>query len=146
MFLTSPSFTNGASIPAKFTCQGEDINPELDIANVPPDAQSLVLIVDDPDSPGGDFVHWMLWNIPPDVMKIKENFLPVRATQGQNSGGENEYMGPCPGTGCHHYVFHLYALDSTLDIQPNISRDELDRHIAKHKIDYAELIGMYQKE
>jgi Raf kinase inhibitor-like YbhB/YbcL family protein len=113
MKLASPSFENGQKIHPKFTCEGENVNPKLIISDVPKNAKSLCLVVDDPDSPSGTWTHWLVWNIPPDTKEISENSVP--GTEGANTFGEIGYGGPCPGVGEHRYFFKLFALDTTLD-------------------------------
>lgn len=144
--ITSPFFKDGGMIPRKFTCQGEDVNPQLDISGVPANARSLVLIMDDPDAPMGTWDHWVVWNIPPDVKSIPENSVPEGAIQGRNSWGKNEYGGPCPPHGVHRYFFKLYALDILLNISPKSTKKDVEKAMKGHIIEKAELIGKYVKE
>ena len=112
LILKSPAFENGAEIPSRYTCDGENINPTLIIENVPEGVKSLVLIMDDPDATGGaTWDHWLLWNIPPETKEISENSVPAGAIQGKTSWGTNKYGGPCPpkGSSPHRYMFKLYA-------------------------------------
>lgn len=143
MKLTSPEFEHKTSIPKKFTCQGEGVNPELIIEGIPGEAKSLVLIVDDPDAPGGDFVHWVLYDIPV-ISRIEENTIPGK--QGLNSLGRLGYVSPCPPTGVHRYFFKIYALDKMLNYDQGLSKAELGKEISSHLLDKAELIGLYQKK
>jgi len=155
MLLTSPSFENGAAIPSKFTCDGGNINPELLVQNVPNNTVSLALIVDDPDAPNGNFLHWMAWNIDPRSEIIKEESVPqglstkagvkTGSIEGKNDAGRIGYMGPCPPSGTHRYFFKLYALDSLLDLDGNITKPELEASIAEHLIEKAELVGTYSR-
>lgn len=151
MRLTSPVFEHEESIPERYTCTGEDVNPPLEINNVPSDAKSLVLICDDPDAatdpngPGHDFDHWILWNINPKSRSIQENYTPPNTTVGENSAGKQEYMGPCPPTGKHRYFFKLYALDTELDLPEGSDKEDLEDGLAGHVIAQTELIGTYQK-
>lgn len=151
MQLTSSAFEHNGAIPTKYTCQGDDINPPLHIHEVPDDAQSLVLICEDPDAatdphgPGVIFDHWVLWNIPPRLGDIPENTTPQSATTGRNSGGQTAYMGPCPPTGNHRYFFRLYALDQELDMPEGSSKEDIERALAGHVLAHTELIGTYQK-
>src|SRR5258708_53854 len=111
MILTSPSFNDGETIPQKFTCDGGDINPELQIQNVPEGAKSLALILHDPDAPMKDgFTHWIVWNIDPATTVIKQESVPPGSVEGRNDAGRNSYIGPCPRAGTHHYHFQLHAL------------------------------------
>jgi Raf kinase inhibitor-like YbhB/YbcL family protein len=144
MKMTSSAFYNGESIPAKYTCQGQDINPPLEISDVPEKTASLVLVVDDPDAPAGTFTHWILYNMDPSVRVIKEGSVPNGALEGRNTAGNTGYIGACPPSGTHRYFFHLYALNAMLTLnQPNI--DELMLALDPYIIDEAELMGTYQK-
>ena len=146
MFLTSNSFEDGASIPPKFTCDGGDINPELEIHNVPEDAKSLVLIVDDPDVPEGTFVHWLIWNIDPRTTLIKQESKPPGAVQGANSGGTNVYIGPCPPSGTHHYRFKLFALDTLLRLPETAYVSEVEEVMKSHIMEQCALVGLYKRQ
>lgn len=146
MIITSPSFDQGEGIPVKFTCDGGDVNPELHIQDVPPEAKSLVLIMDDPDAPGGTWTHWTLWNIPPQTATIAEDGAPPQAVQGVTSFGKPGYGGPCPPAGRpHRYFFKLYALDAVLDLDLESDVNELRDAISGHVIAEAELMGTYQR-
>ncbi|MFL5753255.1 MAG: YbhB/YbcL family Raf kinase inhibitor-like protein [Bacteroidia bacterium] len=139
----SPAFVNNGHIPAKYTCDNAGINPPLTIGGVPEEAQSLVLIVDDPDAPGKTFDHWLMWNIPV-TGKIEENSAP--GVQGRNSRKENKYMGPCPPRGIHHYHFRMYALDVMLEISPDSDKEDLLKAMDGHIVASGELIGLYAKQ
>jgi len=143
MKLSSPEFEHKAFIPQKFTCQGRGINPGLIIEGIPENAKSLALIMDDPDAPSGNFVHWVLYDIPV-TNRIGENTIPGK--QGLNSLGKLGYVSPCPPTGAHRYFFKIYALDNMLNLGPGMSKTELEKEIAVHLLDKAELIGLYQKK
>ncbi|GIW65286.1 MAG: hypothetical protein KatS3mg093_265 [Candidatus Parcubacteria bacterium] len=146
MKISSLDFLNNEFIPSKFTCDGEDLSPELQISEVPQNAKSLVLIMDDPDAPSGIFTHWIVWNILPDTKIIKSGELPVGAIEGLTDFGRIGYGGPCPPIGkAHRYFFKIYALDTILDLKTGASRIELEKAIKGHIIDKAELIGLYQK-
>jgi Raf kinase inhibitor-like YbhB/YbcL family protein len=146
MLLTSPSFKDGSDIPRKFTCDGGDINPELEIHNVPDDAKSLLLVLHDPDAPrAGGFAHWLVWNINPKTTFIKEESVPPGATEGANGAREVRYMGPCPGQGSHHYHFKLYALDAMLDLPEGTELDGLAAAMTGHVLAETELVGMYKR-
>ena len=146
MKLTSSAFNNSQSIPQKYTCQGEDISPPLEISVTPKGTQSLVLIVDDPDAPLGTFTHWVVYNIPPETTSIAENSLPQGALQGINSGDKSKYNGPCPPSGTHHYVFKLYALDTTYQIKMLRDKKSVEDFMESHIITQAQLIGVYSKQ
>src|SRR6201982_953748 len=124
--ISSPAFQAGGDIPAKFTCNGTNVSPELKISGVPNEAKSLVLIVDDPDAPRGLFTHWIAWNIDPKATDIAENSPQAGAIQGTNDFGKPNYGGPCPPSGTHRYFFKLFALDTKLDLKPTARRAELD--------------------
>ncbi len=146
MLITSPSFNDGEMIPKKFTCDGEGVNPELQIHNVPREAKSLALVVHDPDAPGsgGGFTHWVVWNIKPDTTLIKEESVPPGSVEGLNSANENRYAEPCPPSGSHRYQFKLYALDGMLDVPSSTPAREAWGEIKKHAVAEAELVGRYR--
>jgi len=141
--VATSAFQTGGDIPAKFTCNGANVNPELKINGVPNGAKSLVLIVDDPDAPRGLFTHWILWNIDPKTTDIGENSVPTGGVQGTNDFGKRNYGGPCPPSGTHRYFFKIFALDSKLDLKPSAGRAELDGAMKDHVLTKAELIGRY---
>ncbi len=144
MKLTSPDFKNNESIPAKFTCQGEDVSPALEISDVPSDTKSLVLIVDDPDAPRGVWVHWVVFNIDFAVRSIAENFAP--GVLGRNDSGGNLWSGPCPPWGAHRYFFKLYALDITaLPLKEGATKAQVEVAMQGHIISRAELVGLFKK-
>lgn len=143
MKLTSPAFEHNQNIPKKFTCQGEDINPELNISEIPEGAKSLALIMDDPDAPMGTWVHWVVFNIQPAAAQIKENSIPGK--QGYNNFGRNDYGGPCPPSGTHRYFFKLYALDTLLNLKEGIKKEDIEKAMDGHILGKAELIGLYKK-
>ncbi len=149
MKLTSSAFSSGKSIPRIYTCQGKNINPPLDIADVPLNAKSLVLIVDDPDVPASlradrMYDHWVLFNIPPETRHIKENSVPI-GTLGKSTNGKNEYVGPCPPDREHRYFFKLYALDKKLSLQEGASKKEVEEAMKGHILEEIELMGRYEK-
>jgi len=145
MQLTSPSFKNGEYLPLTYSCDGKGTNPTLKIADVPTGTKDLVLIVDDPDAPSGDFVHWTLWNIDPAATEITENTIPNGATVGLTSAGNNRYVPPCPPTGIHHYTFKLYALDIKMDLPPITPKDQLLQKMNDHIITQTELVALYSR-
>ncbi len=141
MRIESPAFEEGEMIPKRYTCQGEDINPELRFSEVPDGTKSLALIVEDPDAPMGIWIHWVLKNIDANVRKIEEN--SVVGEQVRNSFGKEDYGGPCPPSGTHRYYFRLYALNKENMEAENV--DELKEEIERHKIEEAILMGRYSK-
>jgi Raf kinase inhibitor-like YbhB/YbcL family protein len=144
--ISTPAFGHNTTIPAKYTCDGRDINPSLIIGSVPPGARSLALIVDDPDAPAGTWVHWVLWNMDPNTTEIREDSVPKGAIQGINDFRKHNYGGPCPPSGTHRYFFKLYALDATLNIGPNSGKAELEKAMQGHILSRAEIIGLYQRK
>jgi len=144
MKITSLDFENNSKIPTKFTGDGEDINPNLTINEIPENTKSLVLIMDDPDAPVGNWVHWLVWNISPDINKILENSIPENSVQGKNSWGREDYGGPKPPSGTHRYFFKIFALDTTIDLQEGASKEQLEKEMEDHVLDKTELIGLYR--
>ena len=138
----STAFTQGGTIPPKYTCEGENVNPPLEIGGYPPGTKSLAVIVEDPDAPHGVYDHWIVWNIPPRG-RINENSRP--GVTGKNSFGNTNYGGPCPPSGSHRYYFKVYALDSELDIQAGSDKKALQNAMKKHVLSSGELMAHYQK-
>lgn len=151
MIISSPVFEAQQPIPAKYTCQGDNLSPPLRFAQIPVGTKSLLLIVDDPDAPSGTFVHWIVWNIPPHVQELtegaKELFQsPSKVLQGRNGFNKVAYGGPCPPPGKpHHYHFKLYALDTLLHLKEGASKKEVELVIEGHVLEQAELIGTFQR-
>jgi Raf kinase inhibitor-like YbhB/YbcL family protein len=149
--LTSSAFQPESSIPRQFTCEGDDVSPELKWTNAPPGTKSFALIVHDPDAPRpGGFTHWVAYNIPANVTQIaqgapKGDKLPGGGLQGKNDSGQNGYMGPCPPSGTHRYYFYLYALDTELNLQSGASKNEVEKAIKGHVVEKTELMGRYKK-
>lgn len=147
MTLTSPAFKNGQLLPAKFTCDGQGINPPLVIGNVPSASVALAVILEDPDAPGGTFTHWLVWNVAPTVKIIPEN--STGGATGVNDFGRSGYGAPCPpaGGGTHHYIFKVLALDKEIDFPSDaiVRRSEFDRAVAGHILASAKLVGTYFK-
>jgi len=145
MEIKSKVFSNNQPIPSKYTCDGENINPELEFLNIPENTQSLILIMDDPDAPSGNFTHWVMSDISPRIKKIEENSVPQGVAQGLNGAGRNNYTGPCPPSGTHRYYFKLYALDNKIFLTMEMGKAEVEKAMEGHIIDKAELIGLYQR-
>lgn len=145
MRISSPAFANGEFIPPKYTCDGKDVNPELRIDDVPMGAKSLVLFVDDPDSPSGNWLHWSLWNIPVSTHVIREDSIPAGALEGETDFSEVGWGGPCPASGEHEYRFIAYALDTTLNLPPASVRIAIELAMEGHVISSAVLTGRYQR-
>ena len=143
MKVTSQAFTDGGKIPDKYTMYGENRIPPIHFEDVPAKARSLALVVDDPDATRGTFNHWLLFNMDPKIRDIKEDCVPVMATQGRNDFGEVEYDGPKPPSGEHRYFFKAFALDSVMPLSRGSTREILDREMKGHILDSAELMGKY---
>jgi hypothetical protein len=143
MIISSPAFKDSQPIPEQYSCKGQNTSPPLSFSSPPASAKSLALIVHDPDAPSGDYAHWVMWNIAPSTTEIAANSVPTGAMQGPNTGGRNTYMGPCPPSGTHHYIFELYALDGVLDLPPQTSRDQLLAAINGHTLAKATLTGLF---
>lgn len=143
--ITSSAFQQAGSIPSKFTCDGANASPPLQIADVPSGAKSLVLIVDDPDAPSGLFTHWIVWNISPETSTVAEGSTP-KGVQGTNDFGKSGYGGPCPPSGTHRYYFKIFALDRELNLPFGAQRSQLDAAIKGHVIAQGELMGRYSRK
>lgn len=145
MNVTSPEFATNQKIPTKYTCNGENLSPPLRITDTPEEAQSLALIVEDPDAPIGSWLHWTVWNIEPKTNVIAEGEVPAGSVEGLTSFGTIGYGGPCPPSGEHRYVFKIFALDERLDLQAGATRAELESAMDGHIIARGELVGLYSK-
>lgn len=144
MKLTSAAFVNNAPIPSEFTCDGSDLSPSLSISDVPSNAKSLVLIMDDPDAPVGTWDHWIVFNIPPSTKEIPQGAEP-KGVGGRNSWGRTGYGGPCPPSGTHRYFFKLYALDTILGLPEGSTKKDIERAMQVHIVAKAELMGTYKR-
>ncbi|MFH1354326.1 MAG: YbhB/YbcL family Raf kinase inhibitor-like protein [bacterium] len=149
MKLTSTEFANNGTIPAKYTCDGEDVNPPLTIAGVPASAKSLVFIANDPDVPksireDGTWDHWVVFNISPDTTEIAEGHEPD-GVHGMGTGGNTDYHGPCPPDGEHRYFFKLYALDTMLGLDEGASKAAVEQAMAGHVLAGAVLMSRYAR-
>jgi Raf kinase inhibitor-like YbhB/YbcL family protein len=139
----SPTFENNQLIPAKYTCDGDNVNPPLAIDGVPEGTKTLALIVDDPDAPMGTWDHWIVWNIPATTSKIAENTVP--GTEGMNDSKRRSYGGPCPPSGTHRYFFKVYALDVKLDLSPAARKRDVEKAMQGHVLAKGELVGLYRR-
>lgn len=153
MELTSSAFTNSDTIPTVYTCEGENISPPLSWSGVPDEAETLALVVDDPDAPNGTFTHWVLYNLPPTPPNLEagaslSDRLAEGLREGLNNFGEQGYGGPCPprGGGEHRYFFRLYAIDRELNFTGRVTRDQLMDAIVDKTVDEAELMGRFARE
>jgi Raf kinase inhibitor-like YbhB/YbcL family protein len=149
MRITSPAFQEGGTVPQTFTCDGKDSSPQLEWSGVPASAKSLALICDDPDAPRGTWVHWVLFNIPtsanglPEAVPMQKN-LQDGSIQGTNDFGKIGYGGPCPPPGKpHRYFFKLYALDTTLGLDPGATKKQLESAMKGHILAEGQLMGTY---
>jgi Raf kinase inhibitor-like YbhB/YbcL family protein len=151
MQLTSPVFEPGGSIPARYTCDDRDVSPPLKWSGAPAGVKSFALLADDPDAPVGTWVHWVLYDLPPDTTELSENVPKTQSIAGDARQGINDfrrigYGGPCPPPGKpHRYFFRLYALDVRLGLKPGATRKEVERAMEKHIVGRAELMGTYQR-
>ncbi len=149
MKIASTAFVEGGQIPSKFTCEGQNINPELHFEAIPSQAKALVLILDDPDVP--EFVrkdrmydHWVVFNIPSTTVHVPEDSQPP-GVAGKNTSGSLSYIGPCPPDREHRYFFKLYALDKLLDLEEGATKTEVERAMQGHILAQAQLMGRYEK-
>ncbi|OQX51278.1 MAG: phosphatidylethanolamine-binding protein [Candidatus Aminicenantes bacterium 4484_214] len=148
--LKSPVFEEGGWIPEKYTCDGENVSPPLEWNGLPDGTASLALICDDPDAPMGTWVHWVVFNIPPETNGLPENVPPERelrqgGRQGINDFRKIGYGGPCPPGGTHRYYFKLYALDCSIDLLAGITKDNLVAAMEGHILEQAILMGRYSR-
>jgi Raf kinase inhibitor-like YbhB/YbcL family protein len=149
MKITSTAFKTQGIIPSRYTCEGDEINPPLHFSDIPQEAKSLVLIMDDPDVPkslkaDGMWDHWVLFNILPSVQKIEENTTPL-CKSGMTTSGHTRYVGPCPPDREHRYFFKLYALDIMLNLPSGSTKKEVEKAMNSHILAQCELIGLYEK-
>ena len=145
MKISSPAFMNGGKMPARFAYNHENYSPPLTFSEIPPNAQSLALIMDDPDAVCGTWVHWVMWNISPQTTGIPEDSVPDKAVEGVTNFRGKGYGGPCPPSGIHRYFFKLYALDTVLNFDDNSTASVLEEKMKDHIIEQAELYGLYSK-
>jgi len=149
MRLSSEVIQEGGLIPKRYTCDGENVSPPLSWSGLPEGTRSLALICEDPDAPSGNWVHWVLFNIPPDITTLEEG-LPQKerlsdgSVQGVNDFHKVGYGGPCPPSGTHRYDFRLYALDTFLDLKPGAKKDRLLKAMRGHVIAEGRLTGAYR--
>src|SRR5215469_1304123 len=150
--ITSTAFTDGNPIPTEFTCDGSDVSPDLKWSGAPDGTKSVALICDDPDAPGGTFVHWVIYGIPAGENQLPKAVpstptLPSGARQGKNGFGTTGYRGPCPPRGgAHRYFFRLYALDAAIDAPAGASRAQIDAAMKGHIIAQGQVMGKYQRK
>ena len=149
--IKSPAFKHEGMIPSQYTCDGPNVSPPLEWADPPAGTESFALVCDDPDAPGGDWVHWVVWNIPAHKREISENFpkdkeLKDGTRQGVTDFGRAGYGGPCPPSGVHRYFFKLYALKSCLDLAPGATKKDLLSAIKNLTLASCQFHGNYQRK
>ncbi len=142
LVVKSSAFEENKLIPSKYTCEGQNINPPLSIEGIPKEAQSLALIIEDPDAPAGLFTHWLTWNLPT-TGTIEEHSSP--STEGLNTSRKPGYTGPCPPFGTHRYFFKVYALDTKLKVAPSSDRKTVENAMQGHILAQGELMAIYRK-
>lgn len=148
--ITSSAFDHNGMIPKKYTCDGEDISPQLSWSGAPEGTKSFALINDDPDAPMGTWVHWVLYDLPPSINELSENMpkdktLSNGAKQGITDFKNIGYGGPCPPSGIHRYFFKLYALDTKLNLESGATKKQVEDAMKGHVIAQTELIGKYKR-
>jgi Raf kinase inhibitor-like YbhB/YbcL family protein len=149
--ISAEGFKDGETIPDIYTCEGKDISPSLSWKGIPAGTKSIALIMDDPDAPGGTFVHWVLYNVPAQKQKLPEGMpfdkvLADGSMQGRTDFGRTGYGGPCPPPGKpHRYFFKIYALDSRIDLAPGASKKQLEKEMAGHILAKGEIVGIYKR-
>jgi len=148
--IRSPAFNPGGMIPPKYACEGDDVSPPLEWSGVPAQAKSLALIADDPDAPVGDWVHWVVYDLPPSQKGLGEAVAkaesgPGGSKQGTNGWGRLGYGGPCPPSGVHRYFFKLYALDAATGLPAKATKEGLLKAMEGHILGQGELIGRYKR-
>jgi len=145
--ITSSAFQDGASIPSQYTCDGQDQLPPLQWQGIPENTKSITIICDDPDAPKGTWVHWVVFNIAPDVDRIDSavNIAQTGAVVGTNSWGKQAYGGPCPPSGEHRYFFKIYALDQKLSLGKDATKQEVEDAMRGHTLAEGRLMGRYAR-
>jgi len=140
--ISSNAFEQGGTIPSRYTCDGVNVNPSLQIMGIPENAKSLAIIVDDPDAPIGTWVHWVVWNIPVTNLIIEHH---VPGNEGFNDFGKRHYAGPCPPSGTHRYFFKVFVLDEELEISPSSAKYDLEKAMKTHVLGWGSLMGVYSR-
>lgn len=143
LVVESISFKHGGFIPRKYTCEGENMSPTIEVKGMPDETKTLAIIMEDPDAPHGVFTHWLVWNIPCQDQPIAEN--SIMGINGRNSFGKLGYDGPCPPSGTHRYFFRVYALNTRLNLPEGSTKKALKEAMANHILDTGELMGQYKK-
>ncbi len=149
--VTSNAFTDGAMIPAKYSCDGENASPHLKWENMPANAKTIAIIADDPDAPGGTWVHWLIFNLPANVKELPDGVAPegnasAVARQGTNDFKKIGYGGPCPPSGVHRYFFKVYGLDTELSLNAGATKEDLMKAMEGHVVAEGQIVGKYEKK
>jgi Raf kinase inhibitor-like YbhB/YbcL family protein len=150
--LTSSAFEQGGSIPSVYSCEGEDVSPDLQWSGAPVTTRSYALVCEDPDAPRGTYIHWVLFNVPGDAVELNRAVpsvpeLPSGARHGRNTAGDMAYAGPCPPPGSpHRYFFRLYALDISLNLPAGATKAELEKAMNQHIVAQGTLMGRYKRD
>lgn len=147
MQIRSSVFHDGDTLSTQYTCDGAKERPPLVFESLPARTRALAVTMTDPDAPTGTFVHWVMWNIPVDTPSIRADRLPEGAVEGRNSAGDTGWFAPCPpaGSGSHHYVFTIYALDSVLDLSPGATYEEFTQAATGRVLAQGEITGVYER-
>ena len=148
--VTSNAFKDGGMIPGKYTCDGDDMSPPIDWSGLPPETKSIAMISDDPDAPMGTWVHWVIFNMPPQLKGLPEDVQPDKvlengAVQGMNDSRQIGYGGPCPPAGVHRYFFKVYALDTKVSLGPAATKKDLEKAMVGHILSEGQLMGRYKR-
>lgn len=146
MEITSPDFKNGEALPTDTGYRSDNRRPNLNITGVPDKAESLAVIVSDPDAPNGDFTHWLAWNIPPHIPELSSYDLPNGTIEGTNDFGAQAWGGPAPPSGMHHYHFKVFALNKPLELTPEATKGRLLSAIQENILDQSEIIGTFSAD
>lgn len=146
----STAFAEGDRIPSDFTCDGADMSPPVEWANIPSGTKSIAILVEDPDAPSGNWSHWLAYDLPPSLRQLPPGIpaskgLPAGGTQGRTDFGKMGYSGPCPPQGNHRYFFRVYALDAILGLKPGVTKQELLRAMQGHILAQGQLMGTYDR-
>lgn len=148
--VTSSAFEEGANIPSDFTCDGEELSPPIQWASAPDGTKGFAVVVSDPDAPSGNWVHWMIYDLSPELDQLPlgisaKAVIPGGGFQGKNDFGKMGYGGPCPPQGAHRYFFKVYALDTILHLEPGVSKEQLERAMRGHILAEGSLMGRYER-
>jgi Raf kinase inhibitor-like YbhB/YbcL family protein len=146
MMISSDAITASGVIARQYTCDGDNLSPPLTFSDIPAEVESLVFMLEDPDAPGGTFVHWILYDMSPATLQIVEGARPLTGSAGLSDFGITDYGGPCPPSGSHQYVFRLYGLDRMLGLPEAISKDEVLQAMEGHVLATAETTGTYSRQ